>query len=99
MTQQANKNVIIEWIKNVLNGKVKLERDSTPNKIKKMNKAIVHCPDGNSHVILISKKLCKRYKEIFEKYKKGEKLTPLEKTYLEGYLNPKYRYASIKYKQ
>ena len=44
--------------------------------------------------VYVSARLVKNYQAALVKKAKKAVLTPLEKTYLTGYLNPAYRYAT-----
>ena len=44
--------------------------------------------------IHVPARLVKNYQAVLVKKAKKDVLTPLEKTYLTGYLNPAYRYAT-----
>lgn len=63
----------------------------------KMDKALcgMTVEIGNSlYTINVPKRLYKKYKEVRNIEDKGKKLTALEKTYLYGYLNPRYHAAT-----
>lgn len=71
--------------------------DKTPYKVQIMNRSLtgmnVSCA-GYVYRLLVPKRLYKRYIEAFDKESNDKKLTSIEKTYLYGYLNPKYRSAT-----
>lgn len=64
-----------------------------------MNKALtgmnVECA-GRVYRLLVPKRIYKKYivyKEYVDNKKKADELTPMERTHLYGYLNPKYHAA------
>lgn len=71
-------------------------KDKTPYKVQVMNRSLtgmnVSCA-GYVYRLFVPKRLYKRYIEAFDKESNGKELTPMEKTYLYGYLNPKYHSA------
>lgn len=71
--------------------------DKTPYKIQVMNKALtgmnVGCASG-VYRLLVPKCLYKKYVEAQDKVDKHKELIPIERTYLYGYLNPKYHAAT-----
>lgn len=71
--------------------------DKTPYKVQVMRKALVgRKVKFGSHVysVHVPARLVKNYQAALVKKAKKTVLTPLEKTYLTGYLNPAYRYAT-----
>lgn len=71
--------------------------DKTPYKVQVMRKALVRREvKFGSHVyfVHVPARLVKNYQAALVKKAKKVVLTPLEKTYLTGYLNPAYRYAT-----
>ena len=71
--------------------------DKTPYKIQIMRKALVRRDvKFGTHVysVHVPARLVKNYQAALVKKAKKAVLTPLEKTYLTGYLNPAYRYAT-----
>lgn len=50
--------------------------------------------DNRIYSIHVPARLVKNYQAVLVKKAKKAVLTPLEKTYLTGYLNPAYRYAT-----
>lgn len=74
--------------------------DKTPYKVQIMRNALVRreVEFGNRiYSIHVLARLVKNYQAVLvKKAKKAKKavLTPLEKTYLTGYLNPAYRYVT-----
>lgn len=75
-------------------------KDKTPYKVQIMRNALVRREvEFGNHVysVHVPARLVKNYQAaLVKKAKKAKKavLTPLEKTYLTGYLNPAYRYAT-----
>lgn len=62
-----------------------------------MRKALVRreVEFGNQvYTVYVPARLVKNYQDALVKKAKKAVLTPLEKTYLTGYLNPAYRYAT-----
>lgn len=71
--------------------------DKTPYKIQIMRKALVRRDvKFGTHVysVHVPARLVGNYQDALIKKAKKAVLTPLEKTYLTGYLNPAYRYAT-----
>lgn len=71
--------------------------DKTPYKIQIMRKALVRRDvKFGTHVysIHVPARLVKNYQAALVKKAKKAVLTPLEKTYLTGYLNPAYHYTT-----
>lgn len=71
--------------------------DKTPYKIQIMRKALVRRDvEFGTHVysVHVPARLVRNYQDALIKKAKKAVLTPLEKTYLTGYLNPAYRYAT-----
>lgn len=71
--------------------------DKTPYKIQIMRKALVRRDvKFGTHVysVHVPARLVSNYQDALIKKTKKAVLTPLEKTYLTGYLNPDYRYAT-----
>lgn len=71
--------------------------DKTPVKVKAMLKALdpYIIFNGNSiYRILIPKRLVKKYNKAVKRLENGENLTPMDKTRIYGYLNPKYHAAT-----
>lgn len=71
--------------------------DKTPYKVQIMRNALVRreVEFGNRiYSIHVPARLVKNYQAVLVKKAKKAVLTPLEKTYLTGYLNPAYRYAT-----
>lgn len=71
--------------------------DKTPYKIQIMRKALVgRDVKFGTHVYSVHApaRLVNNYQDASIKKAKKAVLTPLEKTYLTGYLNPAYRYAT-----
>lgn len=71
--------------------------DKTPYKIQIMRNALVRREvEFGNHVysVHVPARLVKNYQAALIKKAKKAVLTPLEKTYLTGYLNPAYRYAT-----
>lgn len=71
--------------------------DKTPYKVQVMNKALtgmnVECA-GVVYRLLVSKRLYKKYVEAQDRADKHKELTPMERTRLYSYLNPKYHAAT-----
>lgn len=71
--------------------------DKTPYKVQIMRNALVRreVEFGNRvYSVHVPTHLVKNYQAALVKKAKKAVLTPLEKTYLTGYLNPAYRYAT-----
>lgn len=71
--------------------------DKTPYKVQIMRNALVkrNVEFGNrTYSVHVPACLVKNYQAALVKKAKKAVLTPLEKTYLTGYLNPAYRYAT-----
>lgn len=71
--------------------------DKTPYKVQVMRNALVrHEVEFGNYVysVYVPARLVKNYQVALVKKAKKAVLTPLEKTYLTGYLNPAYRYAT-----
>lgn len=71
--------------------------DKTPYKVQVMRNALVrrNVEFGNrTYSVHVPARLVKNYQAALVKKAKKAVLTPLEKTYLTGYLNPAYRYAT-----
>lgn len=71
--------------------------DKTPYKIQIMRNALVRREvEFSNHVysVHVPARLVKNYQAALIKKAKKAVLTSLEKTYLTGYLNPAYRYAT-----
>lgn len=71
--------------------------DKTPYKIQIMRKALVgRDVEFGTHVysVHVPARLVGNYQDALIKKAKKAVLTPLEKTYLTGYLNPAYCYAT-----
>lgn len=71
--------------------------DKTPYKIQIMRNALVRreVEFGNhTYSVYVPARLVKNYQAALVKKAKKAVLTPLENTYLTGYLNPAYRYAT-----
>lgn len=71
--------------------------DKTPYKIQIMRKALVRrdVEFGTCvYSVHVPARLVRNYQDVLIKKAKKAVLTPLEKTYLTGYLNPAYRYAT-----
>lgn len=71
--------------------------DKTPYKIQVMRNALIRREvEFGNHVysVHVPARLVKNYRAALVKKAKKAVLTPLEKTYLTGYLNPAYRYAT-----
>lgn len=71
--------------------------DKTPYKVQIMRNALVkrEVEFGNhAYSVHVPARLVKNYQAALVKKAKKAVLTPLEKTYLTGYLNPAYRYAT-----
>ena len=71
--------------------------DKTPYKIQIMRKGLVRRDvEFGTHVysVRVPARLVENYQDALIKKAKKAVLTPLEKTYLTGYLNPAYRYAT-----
>lgn len=71
--------------------------DKTPYEIQIMRNALVRREvEFGNHVysVHVPARLVKNYQAALVKKAKKAVLTPLEKTYLTGYLNPAYHYAT-----
>lgn len=71
--------------------------DKTPYKVQIMRKALVRREvefGSRTYSIHVPAHLVKNYQAALVKNAKKAVLTPLEKTYLTGYLNSAYRYAT-----
>lgn len=71
--------------------------DKTPYKVQIIRNALVRREvEFGNHVysVHVPARLVKNYQAALVKKAKKVVLTPLEKTYLTGYLNPAYRYAT-----
>lgn len=71
--------------------------DKTPYKVQVMRNALVkrNVEFGNrTYSVHVPARLVKNYQAVLVKKTKKAVLTPLEKTYLTGYLNPAYHYAT-----
>lgn len=71
--------------------------DKTPYKIQIMRKGLVRRDvKFGTHVysVHVPTRVVSNYQNALIKKTKKAVLTPLEKTYLNGYLNPAYRYAT-----
>ena len=71
--------------------------DKTPYKVQIMRNALVRreVEFGNRvYSVHVHARLVKNYQAALVKKAKKAVLTPLEKTYLTGYLNPAYHYAT-----
>lgn len=71
--------------------------DKTPAKVKVMLKSLCGMNiiyGSNIYKILVPKRLVKKYNKAVERLKNGENLTPMDKTRIYGYLNPKYHAAT-----
>lgn len=70
--------------------------DKTPYKVKVMRKSLigmnVECA-GIVYRLLVPKRLYKKYADAQNKVDRHKELTPMERTRLYGYLNPKYHFA------
>lgn len=68
----------------------------TPYKIQVMREALtdmnVECA-GRVYRLLVPKRLYKKYADTQHRVDKHKELTPMERTRLYGYLNPKYHFA------
>lgn len=72
-------------------------KDKTPYKVQIMRNALVRreVEFGNCVCsVYVPARLVKKYQAALVKKAKKAVLTPLEKTYLTGYLNPAYHYAT-----
>ena len=72
------------------------ESDKTPVKVQIMRISLVGIPIecGNSmYRLLVPKRLYAPYKEAMKRAEKNKKLSAMDKTRIDGYLNPKYHYA------
>lgn len=72
------------------------ESDRTPVKVQIMRHALVGMPIecGNSmYRLFVPKRLYVPYKEAMKRAEKNKKLSAMDKTRIDGYLNPKYHYA------
>ena len=49
--------------------------------------------------LLVPKRLYAPYKEAMKRAEKNKKLSAMDKTRIDGYLNPKYHYAEYPYKR
>lgn len=71
--------------------------DKSPYKVQVMNKSLigmnVECA-GRVYRLLVPKRIYKKYADAQDRADKHKELTPMEKTYLYGYLNPKYHVAT-----
>lgn len=55
---------------------------------------------GNSmYRLLVPKRLYAHYKEAMKRAKKNKELSAMDKTRIDGYLNPKYHYAECSCKR
>lgn len=71
--------------------------NKTPIKIQVMNKALygINIISGSYiYKLLVSKRFYKRYNDAYKLMLQNKELNALEKTYLNGYLNPKYHFAN-----
>ena len=71
--------------------------NKTPYKVQIMRNALVRREvefSNRIYSIHAPARLVKNYQAVLVKKAKKAILTPLEKTYLTGYLNPAYRYAT-----
>lgn len=71
--------------------------DKTPYKIQIMRKALVRRDvefGTRVYSVHVPARLVRNYQDALIKKAKKAVLIPLEKTYLTGYLNPAYRYAT-----
>lgn len=70
--------------------------DKTPYKVQVMRKGLigmnVECA-GRVYRLLVPKRLYKKYADAQNKVDRHKELTPMERTRLYGYLNPKYHFA------
>lgn len=72
-------------------------KDKTPYKVQIMRNALVRREvEFGNHIysIHVPARLVKNYQAALVKKAKKAVLTPLEKTYLTGYLNPAYHYVT-----
>lgn len=72
-------------------------KDKTPYKVQIMRNALVRrkVEFGNRvYSVYVPARLVKNYQAALVKKAKKAVLTPLEKTYLTGYLNPAYHYTT-----
>lgn len=70
--------------------------DRTPAKVQIMRHSLVGIPIKYSNYkyrLLVPKRLYAPYKEAMKQAEKNKKLSAMEKTRIDGYLNPKYHYA------
>lgn len=71
--------------------------DKTPYKVQVMRKGLigmnVECA-GRVYRLLVPKRLYKKYADAQNKVDRHKELTPMERTRLYGYLNPKYHAAT-----
>lgn len=77
--------------------KVETMRIKTPYKVQVMRKGLigmnVECA-GRVYRLLVPKRLYKKYADAQNKVDRHKELTPMERTRLYGYLNPKYHVAN-----
>lgn len=72
-------------------------KDKTPYKVQIMRNALVRREvefSNRVYSVHVPARLVKNYQAALVKKAKKAVLTPLEKTYLTGYLNPAYHYAT-----
>lgn len=71
-------------------------KDKTPYKVQVMRKSLtgmnVECA-GRVYRLLVPKRLYKKYADAQDRLDRHKELTPMERTRLYGYLNPKYHVA------
>lgn len=71
--------------------------DKAPYKVQVMRKGLigmnVECA-GRVYRLLVPKRLYKKYADAQNKVDRHKELTPMERTRLYGYLNPKYHVAN-----
>lgn len=71
--------------------------DNTPIKIQVMNKSLygINVTFGSYiYKLFVPKRFYKGYNDAHERVLQNKELNALEKTYLNGYLNPKYHFAN-----
>lgn len=72
------------------------ESDRTPAKVQIMRSSLVGMQIRCSiymYRLLVPKRLYIPYKEAIKRAEKNKKLSAMDKTRIDGYLNPKYHYA------
>lgn len=71
-------------------------KDKAPYKVQVMRRGFtymnVECA-GRVYSLLVPKRLYKKYADAQDRLDRHKELTPMERTRLYGYLNPKYHFA------